>query len=605
MDDKFLSYYERELTFIREMGASFARKYPKLAGRLLLEEDKCEDPHTERLIEAFAFISGRIHKKIDDDFPEITESLLSILYPHYVNPIPSMSIVQFSPIMANISNVGYHLPRQSKLFSKPVDGHPCEFNTCYPVSFWPVDMVHAELVDPRRQQGKIHHVLHLRLQTKNKIDISGLGWTFLRFFLNGPSQHVYHLYELLMNNVSSIELEALDHNGKKATITLPADSLRPVGFAPDEHLFPYSSRSHPAYLYLFEYFCFPEKFLFIDLQHLDRIKNQLKGEVLDIRINLDRPAKTNLVVNRETFSLFSAPVVNLFRKVAEPIRVDHFSTEYRVVADVRRQTATEIYSVESVTASLGVGSKSKIAYTPYYSLRHHLGDGEGKGKGKGRHAFWHVHRRESGRSDDQGTEVFLSFTDQHLRPDSPDAEILTLHVHCTNRDLPVRLPFGNRSGDFSLEQAAPVQSVICLVKPTATHRPALGGALQWRLISHLSLNYLSLVEGGEESLKEILKLYNFDNSLTTNQQINGIASVQSTYVTRRIRRSFCRGIKTTVTLDEEKFVGSGLFLFASVLEQFFGQYVSVNSFSQLEIKNLQQKEVLKLWEPRNGTQILL
>ena len=122
MEDRLLNYYERELTFIREMGAEFAHKYPKIAGRLLLEGDKCDDPHTERLIEAFALISGRIHKKIDDDFPEITESLLSIIYPHYINPIPSMSIVQFDPIRQNISESGYLIERDTALFSKPIKG---------------------------------------------------------------------------------------------------------------------------------------------------------------------------------------------------------------------------------------------------------------------------------------------------------------------------------------------------------------------------------------------------------------------------------------------------------------------------------------------------
>ncbi len=216
-----------------------------------------------------------------------------------------------------------------------------------------------------------------------------------------------------------------------------------------------------------------------------------------------------------------------------------------------------------------------------------------------------MERRPSGRKGDNGTEVFLSFVDQDFSSVDPDTETVTVHTTCTNRDLPARLPFRDPGGDFEMEIAAPITSVTCLIKPTMTKRPALGGSLQWRLISHLALNYMSIVEGGEEALKEILRLYDFDDSPTTRQQINGIVSLKSEHVTRRIGRSFCRGVQITVEFDEDKYVGTGLFLFASVLEQFFGQYVSVNSFSQLRVKTIQSKAILKIWPPRNGNRILL
>jgi type VI secretion system protein ImpG len=600
MDDDFLNYYERELTFIREMGATFAKKYPKLAGRLLLEDDKCEDPHTERLIEAFAFISGRIHKKIDDDFPEITESLLGILYPHYINPIPSMSIVRFTPVMQSIAESGYHIPRQSKLYSKLIDGYPCEFKTCYPVSLWPIEVVSAELTEPKNQKLNARQAIHIQLKSQNKIDLSQINWQKIRFFLNGPSQHTFHLYELLFNNVIAVEAETTI-KGDTKTFTLPADCLKPVGFDETEHLLPYSKRSFPGYLYLFEYFCFAEKFLFMDFDGLEALKFQPQGETLDLWFYLDRPAKSSLVVNKDTFCLNATPVVNLFKRVAEPIRVEHYKNEYRVIPDIRRQEVTEVYSVDSVSSPSGKSGTRVVTYNPFYSLRHHLDNDSGKNES----AFWHIQRRSSGRSGDRGTEAFISFTDRHLRTGSPATEILTLHVNCTNRDLPSRLPFGDAQGDFDMELAAPVSLIHSVIKPTPTHRPELGGSLQWRFISHLSLNYLSIVENGDEGLKEILKLYNFENSVTTSQQIEGIVALSSTHVTRRIGQSFCRGIKTTITFDEEKYVGSGLYLFASVLERFLGQYVSVNSFSQLEAKSIQRKETIKLWAPRNGTQILL
>ncbi|MFH1146591.1 MAG: type VI secretion system baseplate subunit TssF [Pseudomonadota bacterium] len=601
MDDTLLDYYEQELTFIRQMGAEFARKYPKIAGRLLLEPDKCEDPHTERLIEAFAFMSGRIHKKIDEDFPQITEALLGILYPHYLNPIPSMSVVRFEPAGKAIPAAGYTIEKNTCLYSKPVGGIPCQFATCYPATIWPVEVVSAELRDPKKAVKAAQQAILIRLKTFNNLSFSSLGWDKLRFFLNGPAQHVFHLHELLLNNVCHLELESRNQKGTAETLALGRHSIGPVGFGPDEVMLPFSERSFPGYLLLFEYFCFPEKFLFFDLEGLGRVRELSAGETLDLWVYLNRPAKTNLVVNRETFCLNSTPIVNLFKRIAEPIRLEQRHTEYRVIPDIRRQEAVEVFSVERVTASSAGAPGREIDFKPFYSIRHHLEEESETG----RTVFWHSRRRLSGRKGDDGTEVFFTFSDSDLEPADPGVETVTVHVVCSNRDLPGRLPFGDPSGDFSMETAAPVARVSCLIKPTPTRRPSLGGGLQWRLISHLSLNYLSLVRGGEDALKEILRLYNFDNSPATRQQINGIVSIQSQAVTRRIGRFFCRGVEATITFDEDRFIGTGLYLFACVLERFLGQYVSLNSFSQLVAKTVQNKEVLKKWPPRNGNRTLL
>ena len=600
MDDDILNYYERELTFIREMGAEFAKKYPKIAGRLLLEPDKCEDPHTERLIEAVAFLSGRVHKKIDDDFPEITESLLQILYPHYISPIPSMSVVTFEPVSQTIPPGGFLIDRDTMLYSKPVHGVPCQFTTKYPVTLWPVEVVSAGLADPRKPIRNAQQAIVIRLKSLNGLAFPQLGMERLRFFLHGSGQHVFHLHELLFNNVCHLECVSVNHEGRMEELPLRPGDILPVGFNKDEALIPCLQRSFPGYLLLFEHFCFPEKFLFFDLNGLERVRRSGFGDTMEIWIYLDRGAKPNLLVNRETFRLNAAPIVNLFTRIAEPIRVSGEKTEYLVIPDIRRPEATEVFSVDRVV-STSASSELEKEYKPFYSVRHYLDDSAGHGK----EAFWHSKRSPSGRKGDNGTNLFLSFADMDFRPADPGVEVVTVHVTSTNRDLPSRISFNDPAGDFETETAAPVSSINCLIKPTPTRRPSLGGGLQWRLISHLSLNYLSLVDGGEVALREILKLYDFDNSPATRQQINGIVSLKSEYVTKRIGHSFCRGVQVTVTFDEEKFVGTGLFLFATVLEHFLGQYVSVNSFSQLIAHTIQRKERLKIWPPRNGNRILL
>jgi len=601
MEDRLLDYYERELTFIREMGAEFARKYPKIAGRLLLEADKCEDPHTERLIEAFALISGRIHKKIDDDFPDITESLVNIIYPHYTNPIPSMSVLRFDPVRQNITDRGYVIDKETAVFSKPVKGTPCRFSTTQALQIWPVQVASATISDPKSLVVGAVQMIEVKLESINKVSLSKLKWDSLRFFLNGPHQHVYHLYELLLNNVSSIECELTGKGKTIATVAFDKDDLKAAGFSPEEEMLPYSKRSFPGFLLLYEYFCFPEKFLFIDLHGLDRLRKHKNVDSVVFRFFIDRAAKSGLVVNADTFCLNAVPVVNLFKRIAEPIRVEHRKTEYKVIPDVRRQESTEVYAVEDVTATVPGASGGQVEYKPFYSLRHHLGE-EGL---KEAQTFWHMYRRPSGKKDEHGTDVFLSFSDLGLEPSDPAEDILTVRTICTNRDLPSRLPFGNRQGDFNLESAAPISKIFSLIKPTPTRHPFLGGRLQWRLISHLSLNYMSLVEGGEDALKEILKLYDFDNSQANAQQINGIVSIDTRHVTKRIKRAFCRGVRVTLTFDEDKYVGTGLFLFATVLERFLSQYVSVNSFSQFEMKTLQREGTVKLWPPRSGNQVLI
>jgi type VI secretion system protein ImpG len=602
MDDTLLDYYERELTFIRAMGAEFARKYPKVAGRLLLEPDKCDDPHTERLIEAFALISGRIHKKIDDGLPEITESFLNILYPHYVNPIPSMAIVQFDPARKTISPVGHKIDKNTVIYSKPIGGTPCQFTTSYPVTLWPVEVVEAELRDPKRLMKNVQQAIAIRLKTFNQQSISQLAWDRFRFFLNGPSQHVFHLYELLSNHVTHIECESTNREGDTVVLPLDRKAIQPVGFEPQEAMIPTTGRSFPGYVLLFEYFCFPEKFLFLDLTGLAALKKLDCSDTLTIWIYLDRIAKANLVVNANTFCAHATPAINLFHRIAEPIRVEHRKPEYHVIADVRRREATEVFGIDRVTAIAAEGAGKTFEFKPFYSIRHQEEEEDGP---ESRRAFWHPERRPSGMKGDDGTEVYISFTDLRFDRMDPEVETLTVHVTCTNRDLPARLPFGDPTGDFDMETAAPVMKITSLIKPTPTRRPTLGGALQWHLVSHLSLNHLSLVQGGEDALREILRLYDFDRSPAVRQQIDGIVSVRSGYVTKRIGRSFCRGVQTTIELDEDKFVGTGLFLFGSVLERFLGLYVSINSFSQMVLKALQKKEPLRTWAPRNGSRILL
>lgn len=624
MRDELLGYYERELVFLRQMGSEFARKYPKIASRLLLEGDKCEDPHVERLIEAFAFLAGRIRLKVDDEFPEITEALLNILYPHYLAPIPSMAIVRFAPNEGTLTT-GFPVPRGTGLYSRPIQGTPCRFRTGYDAIVWPIEVVKASLesldpVDTRGRWGEA--VIKLTLSCMNDTSLKMLrkgdsqeSIDSLRFYLNGEPQVVYPLYQMIFNHATRVEIRpgplTPSRRTKKLalaklpTITLPPSVISQVGFDTDESLLQYTPRSFPGYRLLTEYFSLPEKFLFFDLKGLDQAAQAGFSTRFDLHIYLQNVTPVSGLVDHSTFQLGCTPVINLFSDVAEPIRLTSQQHEYHVIPDVRRPLAMEVYSIDSVVSDDPQQGKSR-QYKPFYSLNH-------ANAGVDDPTFWFPSRRSSQRPQDDGTELFLTLVDSNFNPHVPPTNILTVHTTCTNRDLPARLPFGGVEGDLEAEGALPLSRVRCLTKPTPTLRPPLKRGTQWRLISQLSLNHLSLVaaaaDGAPEALQEILYLYDLMDSSATRRQIKGLKRIKSQPAVRqigsRIGAGFVRGIETTVEFDEEQYVGSGLFLFASVLERFLGLYASVNSFNQLVAVTSQREGILKRWPPRAGQQVLL
>lgn len=612
MRDDLLLYYERELSFLRHMGAQFAEQYPKIASRLNLEPDKCEDPHVERLLEAFAFLAARVHLKIDDEFPEITEALLSVLYPHFIRPVPSMTIVDFrmNPAQAQIGT-GLKVERGAVLSSHPVAGAPCKFRTCYDTYIWPLSVVAAEWKTPDRLQPAIKSAdavaaLRLELACWRDLALDHVRPHPLRIFLNGESGLIHMLYELLCSRVLRIIVRDPSPNSAVPPVTLPPESVRPVGFGEDETMLPHPRRSFDGYRLLQELFAFPDKFFFLDVTGLEQALQGFPGRAELIFLIAphawhERRQALEIGVTAKTFQLACAPAVNLFEQTAEPILLTQRRFEYPIVPDIRRPNATEIFSIDEVI-SVRPGTQEPVRLEPLYSYHHGTAAKRGQ-------TFWLASRRASGRREDEGTEMALSLVDLEQRPVAPDAGSLTVRLTCTNRDLPARLPFGMESGDFEIEDAVPVQSIVALRKPTQALRPPAGRASLWRLISHLSLNYLSLVSEGKEALQEILKLYDFTHSPYSMKQIEGILQLHShPHFARMVSENgitFARGTRVEMVLDEDNFVGGGAYLFASVLEHFLGLYVTLNSFSQLSVRTRQRKEVMRLWPPRAGTKILL
>jgi type VI secretion system protein ImpG len=618
MSETLFPYYERELDFIRKLARDFAKLYPAAASRLFLEDNQSVDPHVERLIESFALLTGRVHHKLDDEFPEVTHALLGVLYPHYLAPVPSMAMVQFEldPSRAQLPG-GFRIDRGSKLHTQPVGDLACKFRTCYPVTLWPVELTAAKYLHPPfpsnfRPPPRCQAVLRLQFEVQGDLNFGALSLERLRLHLSGDNQICANLYELLFNNTLQVLFRPLERDARAAPVLLtPEEVLAPVGFERDEGLLPYPNQSFLGYRLLTEFFTFPYKFLFLDLggwQEVARAGFERRVEVL---FYLNRTVTTlEQGVDSQTFRLGCTPIINLFEQTAEPIALTHLKHEYRVVPDVAHPAGMEVYSVDSVSSADPAAGRT-TEYQPFYSFRHGRTPDSYQ-------AFWYATRRPSLAERDRGTEVSLHLVDLGFNPRLPADSVLVVRTTCTNRDLPSQL---QRAGDelyLELEAAAPITRVRCVRSPTVPLRPPLRRGAYWRLLSHLSLNYLSVADPveGREVLQEILRLYDFSDpeagqqlGAVTRNVIEGILSVSSRRVVARVRADavsdFCRGLEVTVELDEQRYVGVGAYLFACVLERFLGLYASINSFSQLVVRTKQGEGYLKKWPPRAGEQRLL
>jgi type VI secretion system protein ImpG len=595
MDDS-LRYYQDEIRYLRQMGQNFAAQHPRLAAALELSPEQSADPQVERLIESFAFLTARIRRRLDADFPEITSALLGVLYPHLANPVPPMSVACFDvdPVQGKIST-GFEIGKHTKLFCQTQEGLNCYFRTCYPVTLWPLQVASAGFESKAQfnflnDMSNVAGLLRLKVAPAPGSKLNELSLRKLRFYLNGSSAG--ELYELLFCHVVGIFVMAGEE-----PVYLPKESILPVGFSAEEEVIPYPPYSHPAYRLIQEYFSIREKFLFFDLANLQHHRSTKE---LDIVFLLDTAAPRGMVVDQSTFVLGCTPIINLFPKTTEPIRLDHRQSEYRLVADDRRERTTEIHTIESVSSSSNPALKDSV-FEPFYSFRHRMEGGEPN-------AFWHSRRVPTGREDLPGTDVYLSFLDLNFKPQLPPTQTVFAHVLCTNRGLALDVPAGAK---LQVEEKIPAAYIRCLMKPSPPAYPPLQGTTQWALISNLSLNYLSLSGGSEslEALQEILRLYSFSDRASTFQQVNGIKKMVCEKVVRRVgreaQRAFCQGTEVRLTFDENMYAGTGAFLLASVLQKFFALYASVNSFTQLVIESEQREGEWKRWPPVAGEQPVL
>jgi type VI secretion system protein ImpG len=625
MDERLLSLYNTELRHLREMTGEFAREYPKIAGRLALDRDAkevCPDPYVERLLEGFAWLAARVHLKLDAEFPRFTQALLETVYPHYLSPVPSMAVVRFEidpqqPALA----AGVTVPHGTSLKSNLGKGErtPCVFQTAHDVKLLPLRVLEARYFTRDVQELNLppelgaRAAIRIRLQTTGGQSFDKISLGDLTFYLRGADDLAGTICEQVFARKLGLVIQSVADRGRQLA-HLPATHLQRVGYSPEESLLPVSPRGFEGYRLLREYFALPQRFLFLKLIGLADAAKRCKGDQLDLIIPL-REQETSLErrVDGSCFELFCTPAINLFSKVLDRISLSDGFYEFHVVPDRNRATDFELFEIESVTG-YGANPAEEQEFRPFYLA---------KDTDTGALAYYTTNRtprilpanqRQSGKKSSYiGTELFLSLVDANSAPYRADLRELGIKALCTNRHLPIQMAVGVGRTDFSMGLNAPVTAIRCITGPTMPKPSHTEGRFFWRLISHLTLNYLTLVDSakgdeGAAGLRDLLKLYIEENDRLSARQIDGLLTVKSQPVVRRVAApgpiSFARGLEITLTFDEAAFEGTGVFTLGAVLEQFFAKYVSLNSFTETVVRTKQRGEIMR-WPTRMGIRQIL
>ena len=615
--DELFTKYERELVILRSLCREYAQRYPKVAAKLQMGGDTCDDPHVERLIQGVALLSARVAKRLDDSYPQFTEALLHLLFPHYLRPFPSCAIARVlgTPGVEGGSGSASEMLRGTLLESAPVHEVPCTFKTVYDVRPSAVVLAAASFetlicapLATRVPEGVTSSLTLKFAALQPGAPLCSATATVVRLYADGDPSFCAALRDALFMRTRAAYVQ-LDDDGPWER--LPAIPITAAGFADDEALIPFDARSHKAYRILAEYFAFPEKFNFFDVDiasllvrmPADRTHITLRLALADIDPDGDR-ARMLASLSAQHLLQGCTPVVNLFRQPGVPIMYDQLSAEYTLLAHGNFPQAYEVYSVDKVHMVRQRGRDTSMTeFRPFYSLRH----GEEESMERGR--YWLMRHDETLALCSPGHEKSITLVNADCEPLEIERNILSIELSCTNRDLPCALKIGAAEGDLFTPGAARGDVIRLLRRPTRPARLTNGPGMHWRLISHLALNHHSLALEGTEGLREMLTLYDLAPSPVSRRQIGGIVALGQEATTAWIRHkrgsSLMHGTEIRLTLDEQAYAGAGMHLFVAVLDQFFALYVHLNSFVELVILSHQSGKELCRCSPRSGSMNLV
>lgn len=619
MDPRMLDYYNRELAYFREQGAEFATQFPKVAARLGMREFEVADPYVERLLEGVAFMSARIQLKMDAEFPRFSQRLLDLIYPGYLAPTPAMAIARFEPSRSEGGSPdGFTLPKHSRMRSRlpAQEQTACEFRTAHDVTLWPLKLVEARLtaappdlpVAGYRWGAPVRGALRLTFETTAQTEVSALKLDSLPLFIQGNPDTTSKLQELIHTQC----LGLMVHRGGlpiRDLMPYEPSALKAEGFSTDQALLPLDSRAFDGHRLLHEYFAFPERYRFFSLNGLQRSLRKIDGTRFEVVILLKAAnAALEAVIDAANFELYCTPVVNLFTKSSDRIPVTSTRFEYHAVIDRGRPLDFEIHSIKKVFGHQSESDR-ELLFHPFYAAADadHRGAGAYFSVRREQRVLSEQSRRNGPRTGYVGSECFLSLVDTNEAPFASELRQITVEALCTNRDLSLLTPAGGASSDLTLMTSAPVERISFVGIPTRPTPALAEREVTWRLISHLSLNYLTLtdasVEQGASAVRELLSLYARLGAAGADAQIDSVQRLKVSPVDRRVPSSgpivFGRGVRLELEVDEVPFAGVSPWLLGAVLDQFFARHVGINSFTEMALRSVQRGSIAT-WAPHIG-----
>lgn len=576
----FNKHYQRELQYLKELAVEFSKAHPALAPML---SGQTPDPDVERLLEGSAFLTGLLRQKLEDEFPEIIHGLMDLTFPHYLRPLPSATMMAFTPKPSLRETLT--VPSGIQIGSLPIDGTACLFRTCYDLEVHPLRVTEASLIE--RPGGPY--------QIRIQMELTGMPLSKwrpgrIRFYIGDDYPAAADLYLILSRCVKNISIRPAAGGG---TMQLPGSALAPAGFSPAETLIPYPGQSFPGYRLLQEYFILPQKFLFLDLTGFGQWQDRGNGSAFEILLELGKLPIAPPRLRPEHFMLFVTPAVNLFSHEADPILIDHLQPEYRIRPSGFQPGHFEVYSIDGVVG-LMQGSVQHRAYVPFEIFGH----------GNGQSPVYAVTRRNS--PVGQGQDVFLALT----YPSDADLvarETLSIGLTCTNASLPERLQLGDISQQTSTSPE--LMTFRNIIAPTAPNLPPIGGNMLWHFLSHMALNYLSLAN--RNNVRELLNLYVFPEGrdrakIAANcKRIDGIVDLKVTPADRLVLGHPMRGREIRMKISQDHFASPGdMFLFGTVMDYLFSVFSSMNAFTHLIVEETITGETYT-WPPRIGERLLV
>lgn len=625
MDPRLLNAYNKELTYLREMGKEFAKEYPKVASKLSLENVDQPDPLVERLVESFAFLSARIAVEQDENFAKFTEHLLDVIYPSFLQPIPSTAIVHLEcdPHDSSFST-GLSIPKGAVLkttYQKGVRTH-CEFRTTMDMTIWPLILDKAKFSTsiPSISIKDINHkkiagTLSLTLSVGEGLDWSKLPLNELNFFLASDYVVSYKIYEHLLSKVSGIVIsykQIVDDVCEEKFIYTEDILIESLGFKERNNLFIDTNKIFSAHGFIREYFVLPQKFLFVSFIGLQKFISKVNSNQLEIHLLLNSLDKDLVnLVDTQHFKFNCVPIVNIFQKTCDRIFISERQKEFLVIPDKTRLSDFEVIAIDKVVGISAENNKETL-FEPFYSLSSNI-------LSNIKPAFYSKKREKkiAYKGDREtsykyvSTDTYLSLLDYNHLPFNQDIKQLSVDAWCSNRDLPLLIKFGMSDSDLNFQGYPLVKSVRFLIEPTQPKTSLAGGELNWQLINLLSFNYLSMLDMRPEEAAILLQKLLFVYAANADGLVHHIKSLKAAHFNKVVRRLsstgpfvYVQGLEVKLIFDEAAFDGAGCFLLGKILSELLKQMVTVNSFVETVVESMQRGE-LKRWPHNIGGQSLI